>query len=106
MGKIGKPLPTLRISAAYGPDYASCELPQIVCRERRIADDLPSQEGANLAQGLCIVATERNAIFRLKRDDELLVVPSQGHTPPRLVQHGVEGWIVRLAHQPNFKADS
>jgi hypothetical protein len=52
------------------------------------------------------VAAERDAIFRLKRDNELVVVPAQGHTPSRLVQHGVEGWIVRLAHQPNFKADS
>ena len=29
----------------------------------------------------------------------------RAHTPPRLVQHGVECWIVRLAHQLNFKAD-
>src|SRR5262249_4408304 len=30
-----------------------------------------------------------DAIFGLKRDDEFVVVPAQGHTPPRLVQHGV-----------------
>jgi hypothetical protein len=85
---------------------ASFELPEIVCRERRVAYDLPTQESANLAQCFCIVAAERDAIFRLKRDNELVVVPAQSHTSPRLVQHGVEGWIVRLAHQPNFKADS
>ena len=72
-------------------------------RERRIAHDLPSQEGANLAQCFCIVAAERDAIFRLKRDDELVVVTVQGHTPPRLVQHGFESWIVRLVHQQIFK---
>ena len=70
---------------------ASFELPQLVCRERRIAHNLPPQEGANLAQCFCIVAAERDAIFRLKRDDELVVVSAQGHTSPRLVQHGVEG---------------
>ena len=93
---------TARVSRVALP-CASFELRQIACRERRIAHDLPSQEAANLAQRFCIVAAERDGIFRLKRDDELVVVPVQGHTPPRLVQHGLESWIVRLAHQRNSK---
>ena len=56
---------------------ASFELPEILCRERRIAYYLPSQESANLAQCFCIVAAERDAIFPLKDNNELAVVPAQ-----------------------------
>ena len=66
----------------------------VVPRRQRIADDLPSQEGASSSECISIAVAKDDDIFRHKNYYEVITVTTKRHASSRFLA----AWIARFGH--------